>query len=440
MKNIYSLPLLSHIASFFISCTIFFIFGAHYPLHTAEIGNADLLNQGLVGVFGLALSGMAVRLLQQEKYTQVPLLCAGAIALLTLANLIFGSVNIKQYGDAIFIQWFTTSGQVFSRWLAGTALLIKLYPMFNASFVKKLFQHWPEAYAFIALTGVATMLIFTGALARLAEGKWVLLLPMLTPIWLIFYMGYQEYYPFIAGAWLCAIFLCFSDRAFGWIWWALAAGILSLLYVGFWPAALLLCFGAGRSKLLDALKTSALALIIFLIGIKLFWPQAQGDFIASLISDLNLGEKNTGYLAYKGQSMSDNSIFFKPSYAFTYDHLFHLLYMLSAGLGATILVAFGAILSGFSRLELAGYLQEKWLGCLLVGWQLFYFFMMIPKFGPVKDFDLFFSFYLTAAALLGSLIDYLFRLHYERFQKIIPLVITAMIGNFAGTTAMLMIT
>ncbi len=49
---------------------------------------------------------------------------------------------------------------------------------------------------------------------------------------------------------------------------------------------------------------------------------------------------------------------------------------------------------------------------LLFGWQIFYFFFMLPKLGPVKDIDLYFSVYLTIAFVAGLLVDELLRRHF----------------------------
>ena len=208
-----------------------------------------------------------------------------------------------------------------------------------------------------------------------------------------------EYYPFIAGAWVATLAWLFerpfrerTGRELG-----LLAGLLSALYIGF----------AAFSAILVAVKPRRAigwAAISFAVLITICHPAGLPSFMRQLKTEVNVGEQHIGYAAYRGQSAGAHSVMFRPSFALSAVHLKDLAYDYWWGGGVGFIGLFGWAVRRVGR-------RVTWrdgrvaAALLLLGWQTYYFLFMLPRMGPTRDIDLFFTTYLTVAFFVGRLVD-----------------------------------
>ena len=263
-----------------------------------------------------------------------------------LSNTFLNHIEFIRYGDAGFLPWAVETNIPFTRWLAGSAVLGWLYAIIQ------LLQIDISASELVKVAGSLVMAASSCLLVFRYPGRLAILISLLTPVWWIFISGYDEYYPFIAGAFVYSLAIFHYESLEGRpVFTAANAALLALLYIGFLPMSMLLVakyFYQNRSARILSL---ILLVAFYLLGVAVFWPESIIDYFQSLPSDMNLGEKNTVYTPYIGQSISGNSPWFKPGYALSATHLLHLLHMQLWGGGWLIpcvfLLAFGsAIASG----------------------------------------------------------------------------------------------
>ncbi|MBN2185136.1 MAG: hypothetical protein JW746_07385 [Candidatus Krumholzibacteriota bacterium] len=295
---------------------------------------------------------------------------------------------------------------MFPRWFLGTAIMTRLY-----QFVwTPLGSHLPETLSsgdgFIRISGALLMGVSSFVFLRVYGSRLALLVPLLTPVWLMFCSGYNEYYPFIAFIYLGFLFVLSSDLSKRPpVFVAAISSLLCISYTAFVPVGILLivCYALSTSikKALAALLFTGLICISAII---LLWPEAITSFASEYRDALNLGEKNTHYLAYKGQSAGNATPFFKLSYALSFEHILHLCFMFFFSTGAVPVLLLALALTGhFKKDLLAEFARTKAVIFLVSAllFQLCYFLLLIPKLGPVKDIDLFFSVYLTVGFAAG---------------------------------------
>ena len=326
------------------------------------------------------------------------------------ANLIWRFSDLLAYGDSKHFTKYLRNNQVFPRWFLGTAIMTWLYRFLWMP----LGAHLPETLSFgdgfIRISGAAVMCVSSFAYLRAHGNRLALLVPLLTPIWLMFCSGYNEYYPFIAFVYVGFLFVISNGLAKrSPVFVAATSSLLFLSYTAFVPLGFLLiaCYGLSTS-IKKALAAVLIAGLICVSAIILLWPEALTSFASEYRDALNLGEKNTHYAAYIGRSAGDTTPFFKLSYALSIEHILHLCFMFffSTGVVPVFLLA-AALIGYFKKGFLTEFARTKvviFLGSCLV-FQLCYFVLLIPKLGPVKDIDLFFSVYLTVGFAAGFVGD-----------------------------------
>ncbi|MEO4048042.1 hypothetical protein AAFN46_13230 [Pseudomonas sp. CAU 1711] len=260
---------------------------------------------------------------------------------------------------------------------------------------------------FIRIAGIVVMACMSIYLLQAYPGKYRVLLVITTPIWILFSFGYLEYYPFIAGVYLALLCWAFdgdfeekSELSIG-----LIAGSLPLLYLGFAPVSfiMLLVYLWGARTAVVA-RTLAALFLGFVITLKIFWANNLSDYFISLYQEMNFGEKNTVYEAYRGMSANATSIFFKSSYVWSVAHLKEISGMLAYGLGLAPIAIFAIGIFVHIR-KVVFFTKKSILAILILGWALFYLIYTIPKLGPIVDIDMFFMTYITVAFFGGALLD-----------------------------------
>jgi hypothetical protein len=358
--------------------------------------------------------GMSLCLRAGWPVSRVFELSYGILMVVVVLAICRDALPLRPYGDRI--TRFVEVGYVFPRWLLGMAVatwlhvgLWKFPPI-----ASRLPPELSGTDTFTSLLCSLVMAIGTIAILRRWPGRLSVMLPLLTPVWVLFATGYTEYYTLVAGAWLACLVWLFekplderSPLAIG-----AMIGILPALYVGFAGLGLivgLICVVSRPNRSLVLLGAAAATLAA---AIAICWPDGVARYLVSLYGEMNFGEEHTMFRRYVSHSASAHSIFFSTAYALSPTHLGDLAYiatwsggwMLGPALGAALVVA----LRQSGTAQLARVLRTDtriWLGLLLALWQIYYFLFMIPKAGPTRDVDLFFSTIVTLGFLAGRLLD-----------------------------------
>lgn len=396
--------------------SIIFAFSASYALSLVHDGVSkidkllSLKNIIIIFFISALLSFCLKRAVDFKKTVRIYLYFLVIFSTFVLLNIKYDFYSLMSYGDAGYLPMVVAQDHPFSRWLAGTFGLSYLYNHLNFSSI------FPSK-SFVQLSGASCMIVASFIFALISKGRFSIFLPITTPIWLIFSSGYDEYYPFITGMFLAFIILMEKKKMHASLWIPVFSAALPLMYIGFAP------FGAiVLIKYLIVHKDRRfyglfVSLFFYFAGLQIMWPEGVINYLPSLLSDLNLGEKNTGWPPYLGKSSSPTSPFFKLSYAFHPEHLLDLMFMLFYGMGGTVIVflflfkniytiieeRYNEIFASFKKTK--SYDLRLLIFAILFLWQIFYFIFMIPKLGPILDIDLFFSFYLTFSYLIGLVLD-----------------------------------
>ncbi|MGM0983738.1 MAG: hypothetical protein ACQEXG_09965 [Pseudomonadota bacterium] len=406
---------------------VMLLFGlaAMYAIHAfsllAGLDQGPLAREAWPGWSTVIVScGLVVVALQRycfDRRSWLPILIVGVGLAVVLANVFMEFVAFTPYGDARYLPMVIERGEPFSRWLLGTAALSSTYPVMNM-----LLGIHPDEW--VKVTGALVMAAFTAAIIINSRGRLAYLLPVMTPMWMVFSSGYDEYYPFIAGVYVYFVIALYHSRLPSGLWVPVLAAVMPLLYIAFAPLGALLLIRYWIDHPALRLKSLLVASLTYVLGISMLWPGGAVPYVAALYSDLNLGEVNTAYAPYQGESFSDYSPFFGFSYALSRQHFLELLYMLAAGAGV-----FVAMLTLVAAIWLAVVSRPfRWrrklepsslIFAALVVWQLYYFVFMIPKLGPFLDIDLFFSFYLILAVVAGAMCDKCLSVLTEKSQQVV---------------------
>lgn len=342
----------------------------------------------------------------------------------------------KSYGDAGALSTAINESKPFTRWLLGTTAMIDFYGLLN-HFVISI-----SSQKFVPIASAAIMCASTVAIARHYGSKAFVIFPLTSPIWLAFSLGYDEYYPFVAGIFLLLALWIFSDEDFkASNFLFVVAGLLPALYVGFVPLTFFVwvkLFSKARlfRSQLSGMSVSVLA---YFIAIEIGWSAGHSNYLALLTDDMNLGD--FGSHNYQGTSMSDKSPFYSLSSAFSSFHIRDLVFVgVFAGGIATIALVFlisvnlrlGSVKAKYSPNELKRMVS---LPVVFVVWNLLYMFLMIPKLGPKADIDLFFSSNLVIAIWAGILLERIFKSRKtgERAKAIVLGVMVSLNGPTAAT-------
>ncbi len=358
-----------------------------------------------------------------------------------VVNRIFRIVPFQVYGDQNQLNYLLSTGTVFPRYLVGSRILDFIYrnlivPLFlnNAPSETVLADIYVRVFGCLLMTAAALLLL------KKYPHRLSIILPIILPVWLLFSSGYNEYYPFITP--LFMICLLFLDQ---WnigdvhpILLGLLTALVALVYAAFIPITLFLL---GFYFLRGGIKKGLLALLFALLWglalIEICWSGSFSSFLNQYIFTLNLGDNNS-IEQFVGQALG-NSPFFKPTFAFSGDHIRMMFFMLfwTGGIFSTVVLAVTAVLLAVKR----QLLNKKFIipGIFLL-YQIVYFFFMIPKLGPLMDIDLFFPVYLTIAYIAGILADHYARILPEEKSRRYSFICLALVaGNSAFCTFYLLL-
>jgi hypothetical protein len=321
-----------------------------------------------------------------------------------------GLNRVEVYGDFVGLETYLsdTDGD-FGRWLLGLAFLREIFAAVNA------FLFEVDGGQFIRATSSLAMFAWAAWLLSRRERSSVPWLVIISPMWILFSLGYSEYYPFVAGLLVATSWQVVSEHKFftNTTLYVLA-GIMPILYIGALPVslALLLYLWGTDPESSSRLRGSLMSLLSMILGI-----EVGGEFkgyVGNLAETMNLGgqisDKSTGSRA---GALSTRSFLADPSYALSIEHLIDIWFWLSCGIGAVVIVAAIAVgRKSLGKRDSARTLERFSLNLrrlsivTLVGLAVFYLVFMLPLLGPTRDIDLYFLSLFILLLFAGTRFDY----------------------------------
>lgn len=360
-----------------------------------------------------------------------------AIWVLFLASLILqmaGLIHFLGYGDNRQFAKALTRQIIFPRWLGGSAMMVYLTQLWaKIPLVGIYTQDVNTTDWFVRIIGFTLMAGASIHALKRWPRRMSVILSIATPVYLMFSTGYAEYYPFIAGFFLIFLSTVIEDEPTkpNIYWIGFLLGILPILYFPFLVISIiaLVYFLVFRPS--NRIRLILITVGVYLASIIILWRGGIVDYFLNLYLALNMGDANTVFARYKGQSAGGQSIFFKPQYILSLAHLKDLIYMFFWSGNVTVGVIFGCCIFYLSKIKAWKKLfsfPATGLIFAILAWQIIYFIFMLPKFGPLGDIDLFFSFYIILAFATGYILDFIYR-EETSSKKSEPVIISAIMAN-----------
>jgi len=334
----------------------------------------------------------------------------GLLAIALMRTLGLPSLDRFQvYGDAGRLQNYLSDSKLeFGRWLLGLTVLRELFIGVN-SFVVEV-----DPKVFIQVAGALCMCGWSTWQLMRHESSVLPWIISISPMWILFSLGYDEYYPFITGLLLLASWQVVSSETLFRLNSAyIIIGVLPVMYIGALPIslALLLHTWSREHKVSDRFRGLVLSIITTVIAIEI-----GGEFLGyatSLSETMNLGgtflEKSP---SSKAAAASPRSFLAHPSYALSLEHLIDIWFWLSCGIGLIVIVAALTFRSGTVQRDNSWRSEGRpRLGLnqlsifALVGLAIFYLVFMLPLLGPTRDIDLYFASMFVLLLFAGSRFD-----------------------------------
>ena len=334
-------------------------------------------------------------------------LVPASFLLLAIIEKLLNADLFTNYGDDGQITGLLEAGVPFSRWLIGTSVLVKLFKFFQ------LFYDAISAKVFAEISGAIIMFFCSTFLIIRRRTQAMIILPLTTPVWVLFCLGYNENYPFIAGIFvLVSIWLINRKPSEQLFFWAAIAGLLPVVYVGFVPLAGLVIIKLffHRKSLLGFASNLLISAAVVISSAKVAWGGTLSSLLERLKSDLLIGDRGA-VDEYIGKALPNIPGTFKIPYAFSCWHFQDLAFIALFSGGVVFLLfwlPFGSVLTKNYVLKLKNFRTDSLMLVLLVIFHLASMLFFIPKLGPTRDIDSYFSTVLSVSICLGARLDQLF--------------------------------
>jgi hypothetical protein len=347
----------------------------------------------------------------ETRLKPVLLVPIGLLALALMRTLELPGLNRFQvYGDAGQLQNYLSDSKLeFGRWLLGLAVLRELFIGVNSFVVEVDPKEFIQVGGALCMCGWSTWLLMRHKSSVL---PWII---SISPMWILFSLGYDEYYPFVTGLLLLASWQVVSSETLFRLNSAyIIIGVIPVIYIGAMPIslALLLHTWSRQHNVSDRFRGFVLSIIAAVVAIEI-----GGEFLGyatSLSETMNLGgtflEKSPGS---KAAAASSKSFFAHPSYALSLEHLIDIWFWLSCGIGLVVIIAALMFGSGSFQKDKSWQsgrrkprLDLRQLSIFaLVGLAVFYLVFMLPLLGPTRDIDLYFTSMFVLLLFAGSCFD-----------------------------------
>ena len=334
-------------------------------------------------------------------------LVPASFLLLAIIEKLLNADLFANYGDDGQITGLLEAGVPFCRWLIGTSVLVKLFKFFQ------LFYDALSAKVFAEISGAIIMFFLSTFLIIRRRTQAMIILPLTTPVWVLFCLGYNENYPFIAGIFvLVSIWLINRKPSEQLFFWAAIAGLLPVVYVGFVPLAGLVIIKLffHRKSLLGFASNLLISAAVVISSAKVAWGGTLSSLLERLKSDLLIGDRGA-VDEYIGKALPNIPGTFKIPYAFSFWHFQDLAFIALFSGGVAFLlfwIPFGSVSTKNYVLKLKNFRTDSLMLVLLVVSHLIFLLFYIPKLGPTRDIDLYFSTVLSISICLGARLDQLF--------------------------------
>lgn len=347
--------------------------------------------------------------------------------------------NLPQYGDT---GQFELDGLINgnSRWLLGVALIKEAYFLFRLLFIHV------DAETFVQVLGSVVMFSWSVFFWMNRRDSVSPLLIAISPIWILFSIGYDEYYPFIAGILVMAILKITSttmhlSRTSAYF----VAGVLPILYIGaiYVSVCLLVAMWVHDADWVSRAKGTLLTITAAILSIEIGGD--LGSFSMQLAGDTPRGGTMVGSL---GVEAPEGSIFSPVGYLVSLTHLIDVWFWFIFGTGgASLFVAVLALILqrnktepnrvvSIRKLELLD--QNRIAKLLLLVFAFGYMFLMLPLLGPTQDIDLFFISIFAIILLVGSRLDRLIG-HADKTMEVRRIILRLAPFGFAPATTALVV-
>ena len=308
------------------------------------------------------------------------------------------------YGDWETLVGVIKGPGVFARWALGSTVLSSIYIALT-SFIAQV-----TAVKFLDVLSSLFVLGATYLTIKKSEGRLSYLLPLMSPMWIAFCFGYDEYNAFVAPIFLLtALWVFFGDQPKSVVVVSICAGLLPALYVGLGPISIIVMLKllVPRKNWNERVTSIAIWLVAYVGAIEFSWPAGHVSYLRNLTSDLMLGSVG----GYEGMASSEKSPFFNIQTVLSFDHFSDVAYMLVFGAGMASIIFFLAVLAmpalGLTKVRttVSPLISLGWIQWLFVAWSVFYIVALMAKLGPTGDIDAFYSSYITISIVVGLVVD-----------------------------------
>ena len=308
------------------------------------------------------------------------------------------------YGDWETLVGVIKGPGVFARWALGSTVLSSIYIALT-SFIAQV-----TAAKFLSVFSSLFVLVATCLTIKKSEGRLSYLLPLMSPMWIAFCFGYDEYNAFVAPIFLfVALWIFFGEQPKSVTVASICAGLLPAVYVGLGPISIIVMLKllVPRKNWNERVKSIAIWLVAYVGAIEFSWPAGHISYLRNLTSDLMLGSVG----GYEGMASSEKSPFFNIQTVLSPDHLSGVAYMLIFGAGLASIIFFLAVLAmpvlGLTKVRktVSPLISLGWIQWLFVAWSVFYIVALMAKLGPTGDIDAFYSSYITISIVVGLVAD-----------------------------------
>ena len=308
------------------------------------------------------------------------------------------------YGDWETLVGVIKGPGVFARWALGSTVLSSIYIALTSFIAQVTAAKFLSVFSSLFVLGATCLTI------KKSEGRLSYLLPLMSPMWIAFCFGYDEYNAFVAPIFLfVALWIFFGEQPKSVTVASICAGLLPAVYVGLGPISIIVMLKllVPRKNWNERVTSIAIWLVAYVGAIEFSWPKGHISYLKNLTSDLMLGSIG----GYEGMASSEKSPFFNIQTVLSFDHFSDVTYMLVFGAGMASIIFFLAVLAmpalGLTKVRktVSPLISLGWIQWLFVAWSVFYIVALMAKLGPTGDIDAFYSSYITISIVVGLVVD-----------------------------------
>ncbi|MDD5606856.1 MAG: hypothetical protein PHN37_03290, partial [Candidatus Pacebacteria bacterium] len=279
------------------------VFFAYSFIFTFSIFSYQLeidFNEAIKSILFIALIFFVILvflLKKSEKYTWILfVLLILFLFIFNLYNQLEQVVKIAVYGDSGDVLRYASGEISFPRWFLGIEILQIIYKVVSQSaFIRGL----ADGLSFAKSVSGIWIGIFSIWIIKNYKDKLSILLPLLSPLWFLFLIGYDEYYPFIAPLLLFSLAFFFMEGRISFstssknsvIFPVFISALLPLFYLGFAPVSIFLLLYILLERKDKFLLSLGVYVLTIIFSIMVFEKGNIAGFYERLQNLMNMGEQ-----------------------------------------------------------------------------------------------------------------------------------------------------